>query len=249
MFRQTLATRAVFFDLGGTLFIIRHHKILRMLLQEEGRAVELASIHAAYMKVEPWWLSVYGNQRIGPEGTDEAYRVLDERVVLELFPDEAPSDAVEFSKKVRVKGPEIEDAFPPELFPDAEPLLQRLRADGYSMGLISNATVRTRRVVEATGLTNYLDPIVISAEVGYLKPRPEIFRIALARANVRADEAIHVGDLYESDIVGARNAGMKGILIDRDGTSGGPDCPKISSLGEVYDFIAWDCLCVIGRSF
>ncbi len=199
--------------------------------------MELASIHAAYMKVEPWWLSVYGNQKISPGETDEAYRVLDEKVVLELSPDKSPSYAAEFSKTVRVRGPAIERAIPPELFPDAEPLLRRLRADGFSMGLISNATTRTRRVVEATGLTSYLDPVVISAEVGYLKPRSEIFRIALARAGVGADEAIHVGDLYEADIVGARNVGMKGLLIDREGTSGEADCQRISSLLEVYDFM------------
>lgn len=232
-----MATKAVFFDFGGTLFVIRHHKVLQRLLHEDGRDVRLESIQAAYLKVEPWWLSVYGAGRISAEETDEAYRILDAKVIFELFPDETPTGADEFSRLVRVKGPEVESAMPPELYPDAEPLLRRLRADGYTMGLISNATARTRKVVEATGLSDYLDPIVISAEVGYTKPNPEIFRIALSLAKAQAREAIHVGDIYESDVVGATNAGLKGVLIDRDGLQGNVDCPRISNLGEVYDFI------------
>ena len=231
-----MVTRAVFFDFGGTLFVMKHHSALQLLLREEGREVDLRSIHAAYMKAEPWWLSVYGSGPTDPRATEDAYRALDARVVLELFPDETPSGADEFSRRAREKGLAIEEAMPSELYPDAMPLLAELKREGFLMGLISNATARTRKTVEATGLTDYLDPIVISAEVGCSKPNPEIFRIALAKSKTRAEEAIHVGDVYESDVVGARNAGMKGILIDREGLDRHGDCPRVSTLADVRRF-------------
>jgi len=46
-----------------------------------------------------------------------------------------------------------------------------------------------------------------------------------------------VGDVFESDIVGARNAGITGILIDRDDSQVGVDCPRIRDLNEIYRFI------------
>jgi FMN phosphatase YigB (HAD superfamily) len=55
---------------------------------------------------------------------------------------------------------------------------------------------------------------------------------------VRASEAIHVGDQYAVDVVGARGVGIAGVLIDRFGTSSEEvDCPKIKSLSEVAGFV------------
>ena len=228
-----MATKAVFFDFGGTLFVIRHHEVLRTLLHEEGRDVGPDSVRDAYFSVEPWWLAVYGTQELGPDATEEAYRVLDMRVIMKLFPDEPPSEVEGLSRLVRAKAPELERSIPPELYPDALPVLKKLKDEGLRVGLVSNATAKTRRTIEATGLADILDPIIISAEVKCLKPNPKIFRIALEAARARPEEAIHVGDIFESDVAGARNAGMEGILIDRDGRSHRPDCPTVSSLHQV----------------
>ena len=79
--------------------------------------------------------------------------------------------------------------------------------------------------------------------VGVEKPDPEIFRIALRRAGVEAAEAVHVGDLYAVDVVGARRAGLEPVLLDPHGRYGdrgcrtAPDVPSfcralVSSLGR-----------------
>ena len=78
---------------------------------------------------------------------------------------------------------------------------------------------------------------MVSGVVGISKPNPDIFRFALADAGVNPTEAVHVGDIYEADVLGARRAGMKGVLIDRDGSQGGRDCPTISNLTEIYDHL------------
>jgi len=229
-----MRTRAVFFDLGGTLLVMRRDRIFQKVLLEEGRPVELNKIHSAYLKVEPSWLSVYGAKVLSSDETEEAYRNLDQMVFSALYPDEREPEALRISKLVRRRWPELETEIPLKLYSDVEPTLRRLARDGYSLGLISNAPADTRKAVEALGLTKYLGTIVISGVVGYTKPHPEIFRIALREAGVEARASVHVGDLYEADIVGARNAGMEGILIDRDGFLSNVDCPLVKSLSEVY---------------
>jgi putative hydrolase of the HAD superfamily len=233
-----LVIRAVSFDLGGTLLVMRRDRIFRKVLLEEGRDISLEAVHSAYLKVEPWWLSTYGSKTMTPEETNEAYRDLDAKIFMALFPIEGHASADRISKLVRTRWPEIEKTVPPQLYPDAEPALKRLRAGGYSLVLTSNAPPDTYRVVEELGLTKYIDNVVISGLVGYTKPHPEIFRIALSRAGVAPDQAIHVGDLYESDVVGARNAGLQGVLIDREGIRSGLDCPLIRSLDEVYGLVS-----------
>ena len=229
-----MRTRAVFFDLGGTLLVMRRDRIFRRVLQDDGRSVGLDRIHSAYLNVERSWLSVYGTKVLTEDGTEEAYRDLDQKVFATLYPNERESESFRISKLVRRRWPELETEIPLELYPDAEPTLIRLAGDGYSLGLISNAPADTQKAVEALGLTKYLSTVVISGLVGYTKPHPEIFRIALREAGVRADEAVHVGDLYEADVVGARNAGMNGVLIDRDGHHLDIDCPRVKTLSEVY---------------
>ncbi|HYA55400.1 MAG TPA: HAD family hydrolase [Nitrososphaerales archaeon] len=232
-----MKTRAVFFDLGGTLLVMRRDRIFRKVLREAGRDADLERIRSAYMKAESWWVRHYSARVLNEEETAEAYRDLDQKVFAALFPGESETEAHRVSKLVRSRWAELETEIPLELYPDVEPVLDRLWGDGYTLGLISNAPADTVRVVDALGLTRYLGTIVISGVVGYTKPHPEIFRIALREAGVEASEAIHVGDLYEADVVGARNAGMEGILIDRDASDWHPDCPRVRRLSEIRQFI------------
>lgn len=232
-----MTKKAVFFDLGGTLLVMRRDRIFRRVLAEQGREVGLDKIHSAYLTAESWWLSRYGSQVMSPAQTVEAYRLLDQKVFSAIFPSESETEAERVSLLVRKRWPELEAEIPLALYPDVEPTLARLKDDGFILGLISNAPADTVHVVETLGLSTYLDPVVISGAVGYTKPHPEIFRIALRGAGVGPDESVHVGDLYEADVVGARNAGIEGILIDRDGSHAGPDCPHLKTLPEVYSFI------------
>jgi putative hydrolase of the HAD superfamily len=232
-----LRKKAVFFDLGGTLLVMRRDRIFRRVLQEEGYDLKLDAIHAAYISAEPWWLSFYSDRVMSPTETSEAYRTLDEKVFSALTSHPSHAEALRVSRQVRKRWPELAGEIPLELYPDAEPTLRRLKKDGYTLGLVSNAPSDTRQAVEALGLPEYLGTIVISGAVGFSKPNPEIFRIALKEAGASAEEAVHVGDLYESDIVGARNAGITGLLIDRDGVDHHLDCPRLKSLSEVYPYL------------
>jgi HAD superfamily hydrolase (TIGR01549 family) len=232
-----MKTKGVFFDLGGTLLVMRRDRIFRQVLAEEGLEVSLERVHSAYVRVELWWLSVYGSRRMTPEQTTQAYTNLDAKVFSDLFPRGTLEEAKRISVRNRERWPQLEKDIPLELYPDSVPLLEKLSGDGFVMALVSNAPPDTGKAVDALGLPRYLKTVIISGVVGYSKPNPEIFRIALRQSGVRPDETIHIGDLYESDVVGARNAGIEGILIDREGNQAEVDCPRIESLAEVYGHI------------
>ncbi len=229
-----MATRAVFFDLGGTLLVMRRDRIFRRVVNEEGRDASVDAIHRAYMGLEPWWLTTYAAIPMSPEQTVDAYRHLDQMVFSSLFPEADGEEALRVSRLVRKRWPELEKDIPLELYPDVEPTLTNLGRRGYTLGLISNAPADTERVVKPLGLDRFMTILVFSGAVGYTKPHPEIFRIAMKGAGSRPEESVHVGDLYEADIVGARNAGMKGLLIDRLGVHSNLDCPKLTSLDQIY---------------
>jgi len=123
------------------------------------------------------------------------------------------------------------------LYPDPEALelLPRLRSQGLISGMISNAPKRLTGLCQRMGLA--LDLIVTSAEVGVEKPDPAIFHAALNKAGVKPEEAIYVGDDYNNDVQGAERAGLKALLLDRQGKHQDIDCPRISHLLEIGAFL------------
>lgn len=229
-----MATRAVFFDLGGTLMVMRRDRIIREVLLREGRDVGIEQIHAAYMGVESWWLTKYGGRYLSKAQTEGAYAVLNQKIFEELF----ALEGKQIYEGAMAMWKDLERKIPHELYADSEPVLKALSSRGFALGLISNAPAETAVVVQNLGLGRYLTNVVISGDVGYTKPHPKIFEIALERAGVAPEEAVHVGDLYEADVVGAAYAGMRGVLIDRDGAQSGYQCERIRSLSELEGILA-----------
>ena len=124
------------------------------------------------------------------------------------------------------------------LFDDVMPALNDLKGRGLVLGLISNVEHDITSTFHELGLTSRLDVVVTSQESGLVKPRPEIFQEAMKRAGVKPAETVYVGDQYQVDIVGARGAGMKGILLDRGGYFEEiTDCPRIRSLIELVEHL------------
>ena len=102
-------------------------------------------------------------------------------------------------------------------YPEVPATLERLRAGGARLAVVSNWDVSLHDVLERTGLRGLVDVVVISAELGVAKPDPAIFRAALDRLGASAADAMHVGDSVEADVAGARAAGLEAVLVARNG--------------------------------
>lgn len=104
------------------------------------------------------------------------------------------------------------------VYDDARALLASLRYRGYRTGVVTNSIFPASLFgpkVNELGLAGYLDAFVSSADVGLGKPNPSPYLKALDELGIDAQESIFVGDTVETDIVGARAAGMRAVLLER----------------------------------
>jgi HAD superfamily hydrolase (TIGR01509 family) len=125
----------------------------------------------------------------------------------------------------------------PEGLTDA---LGRVRAAGVKVAIVSNSEGTLDKLFERLGIASAFDFVIDSAVVGVEKPDPRIFAIALDRAGVTAARALHLGDTFATDVLGARRAGLRVALIDPFGHYVGlhPDVPRVSGAVEVARTLA-----------
>lgn len=84
----------------------------------------------------------------------------------------------------------------------------------YKLAAVSNSmSLAPRRFLEKANFARYFEVIAVSGEIGYRKPHPKIFEYTLEKLGVRPNEAVHVGDSIEEDVSGAKNVGMRTVLI------------------------------------
>lgn len=101
------------------------------------------------------------------------------------------------------------------VFPEVPDTLAALRAAGVRLGVLSNAPSNLPEFLSRMGIDAYLDFKVVSAVEGVKKPDRRIFQVALSRAGVVPERALHVGDMYLEDIIGGRTAGVHTLLMER----------------------------------
>jgi len=121
--------------------------------------------------------------------------------------------------------------------------LERLRADGLRLGLISNLSLlphKVREDLDALGIGSLLDAAAFSSEVGFRKPDARIFLHTLKELGEDPAHAVFVGDRLNDDIVGARAVGMRTVLTrefrQEDPGDVKPDA-VVEKLSEVPDVI------------
>lgn len=122
---------------------------------------------------------------------------------------------------------------------DVVPMLQRLRADGLRLVVVSNANGLLHAMFDRVGLTPYVDLALDSHHWGVEKPDPGLFDAALAESGADRARTVHVGDFYHIDVVGARAARLAGaVLYDVAGLYDDADCPRIRTLAALPELIA-----------
>ncbi|MGC9152847.1 MAG: HAD family hydrolase [Vulcanisaeta sp.] len=106
---------------------------------------------------------------------------------------------------------------------DAQYVLMEMKSDGFMVGVISNvifwSSSVTRKLLDKYGLSRHIDVQVYADEVGRAKPHPAIFERAysLLTHGAEPDIAIHVGDGFKEDLLGAMLDDIIGVFIDREG--------------------------------
>jgi len=209
--------RLVIFDLGGTLiydkdpwppFYHRADTALFESLQNVGLHIERSTFFHGHRGL----LNLYYERR-GDDTEEETTGVLLKQLLEEQGNLNIRADVI--SAALRAMYAVTQSNWIPE--EDALPTLQRLKERGFHLGLISNAAddENTQTLIDKGGFRPYLEFIISSAAFGKRKPHPAIFHAALNHFQVRATQAVMIGDLIETDTLGAHQAGMKSIWITR----------------------------------
>lgn len=126
-----------------------------------------------------------------------------------------------------------EDVIPEDVFET----LPKLREAGYTVGLVTNRSDPVNKYMAKTKLDTLVDFYFTAGEIGFWKPKPEIFNYALGLAHAKPHEAIYVGDNYFADIVGAKNANIPAVLFDMYDVFPDADVPVIQSIGALGDVL------------
>ena len=199
---------AVLFDLDDTLF--DHHRSAAAAL---ARVHERFAASVGFEQFEAHHIRYLEEMHIevlaGRVDLDEARRERFRRVFAALglqMSDEAVAGAASAYRSGYVAERRATEG--------AAELLAAL-APRVRIGIVSNNLLDEQQdKLQFCGLDRYVDALVVSGDVGISKPEPGIFRIALERLGVHADEAVMVGDSWAADVTGARRAGIRAIWFN-----------------------------------
>ena len=124
-------------------------------------------------------------------------------------------------------------------FGEVPDVLRALRTRGARLVVVSNWDASLPEVLQRTGLAELVDGAVASAVLGAAKPDPAIFAAGLALAGVPAARAVHAGDDLRADVAGARAAGLRAVLVAREGgVEPPPGVPAVATLRGLLDLDA-----------
>ena len=220
----------VLFDVGNTLHHLDHAFIAHTITRH-GHPVEPAAVAVAEYAGKA---AVDTQFRARRAGSDAVRQLSYFGTILEAL--QVPPEAVEaildelYAENARASLWRVMDPETPRLIAD-------LRRRGYTLAVVSNADGRVAASLAASGIAGEFATIVDSHVVGVEKPAAEIFEIALQACCAQAANTIYVGDIYEIDVRGARNAGITPVLIDPLGRYGEVDCLRIAALCELVDWL------------
>lgn len=227
-----MALDAVFFDVGNTLLYPHPSvsEVVRQVLAEEGHFRDLSAIDELMPLVDEFYEDRYREDDTFWTSEDETsavwvgmYSLLARRLDID-------TDAECIARRVY---DEFGDHNRWRAYGDVGPALGRIKACGLRVGIISNWDRRLASLFAGLGLSEYVDTLVSSADVGLHKPDPRIFELACERAGVEPCRSAHVGDHLYADVMGARSVGMVPVLIDRHGGEHPDEVLFVRSLDEL----------------
>jgi len=231
--------KAVFFDWFNTLALYHppREEAHSQALQEVGIKVSPKELLPGLLIADSQWFEENIKSKVEERSPQEQLEVgirYEQTLLAEVGLKASQDTLIEVMKKVQ----QLYKGMTFVLFDDVLANLKRLKEQNLTLGLLTNLAKDMNPICRELGLEPYVNFIVTSGEVGADKPQPPIFLAALERAGVHASEAVHVGDQYKMDVVGARGVGITPILIDRYNLYAEvSDCSRIRSLSELIDYL------------
>lgn len=238
-FPQPQAIQAVFFDVGFTLLETSPSipVVVQRVMEQRGTQVSLDCLQRSLPQAEAHFgrLTREAPHTWGDE--QEIARVWQSYFTELLRPCLSHLEREALAEAALEVQREFDRADSYALYPDVKPALGALTAAGLKLGVISDWGIALGLILRHFDLTQYFDFAVISATARLAKPDPGLYTLALRRADVIPDYAVHVGDSYVRDVLGARVAGITGVLIDRARqiAERDVDCPLVYDLYELLD--------------
>ena len=232
---KPLAVQAVFFDIGGTLVHgnLKHVDLLHQALLAIGYKVTRDEVVEANDLARR--AVTRRRRRIAHHlDSSEASRMWLDHLAgaLNLTADRADLEweLATAIRTIETRAEEVVDL-------EAPRLLENLKARRLRLGVISNWSADLPEYLAKQGLATYFEVIIASEAVGSSKPHRQIFLRGLTALGCAPEHAVHVGDDYWADVVGARDIGMHPVLLDRDHEAVHSDCPTITRLRELEDLL------------
>lgn len=223
--------RTIFLDAGGVLVFPNWQRISDAL-RMRGVDVEPSALAAA----EPYAKRHLDQTRTIRATNDEKRGWLYFNLILErtgVALTDATAEALSELHRYHRES-NLWDFMPDEVLPS----LRALRGLGLQLVVVSNANGTVPRLAERLGLTECVECVLDSHLEKVEKPDPRFFEIALQRSRADRNTTIHVGDLYEVDVVGARAAGITPVLLDVANLYPDADCLRVRSLPQLVDLVS-----------
>jgi HAD superfamily hydrolase (TIGR01509 family) len=224
-----VTVEAVVFDVGNTLLSVAEDPHARALrgVTHLGR-VSFEHYRRALTQAQREWAEAGGAPEI-EDLPDTWIRHITRALELAQFPGDCRYAAQLMEDSFLVDGWEV--------FPEADGVLRTIQGRGIRMGVVSNWPASLELALEAAGIRKYFEVIVASGVVGYAKPRPEIYRLALERFGIAPHRALFVGDSIALDVKGPASVGMPSVLLDRQRCFGDHPHVRVDSLQQLLDHL------------
>ena len=222
--------KALFWDFDGTLIYgeATFYNALKSALSALNYDVPSEEITHNLMTGCTW--HTYDVTYIDSTGEKWWERLFEHFALLYAKYDVTLADAKEINRRFKA---EILDYNTYTVYDDAAEVLQKCREMGFENYVVSNNYPELRMIAHSLGLTEYIEEFIVSANIGYEKPRPEIFRYAMRAAGF-PDVYFMIGDNPVADVQGGKAAGMKTILVHTQGDYGADhNCKTLSEIPEL----------------
>jgi putative hydrolase of the HAD superfamily len=214
--------KVIFFDVGNTLLFPNRAKILAPLAS--GDRPTLDQWQALERRTKMEFDRSMQNGRV-----DHSFWQIFHTLLLDELGDQQPVGRDCLADLIRNTR---SSANWDQILPSTRETLERIAAH-YRMAIISNSDGGIEKVLSRCGIADCFETITDSGNVGFEKPRREIFDAALDSMKTRSAESLYVGDVYSVDYLGATSAGMQAVLFDLAGAYKTRPEPRVRSLQDL----------------